>query len=148
MAAFSIGALASEVQQDPAAIGYGSVVHADDCARVAAAINLTRAGGAFSVIAPSLAATAIQACLDPTEFATLSATQLSQLTVLLSGGVVNTSSPNVRAIALGIFSPSGSFPNTRAALTAVASRQGSRAEVLWGPGTVISAQQIAQAAGV
>jgi len=143
---FSLAALKTEIQTDPASLGYGAVVHADDCARVATKINTIGAGGAFAVLLPSITALAFQTCLDATEFTSLTALNLSQLGMLLSGGSGKLAT-GVVTIRRGIFT-AGTFPNTRTNLGAIIQRQGSRAEVLWGTGTVVSATQVAQAMGV
>lgn len=140
-------ALRNELQNDPGVIGYSAAVAAGQDGTCADALNLARGGAPFSVFLPLLAATDVQGALDPTEFATLSATQLSQLSVMLAGGFVNTSSTSVRTIAIGIFVPAGNFAVTRAALTALVKRPGSRAEVLFGVGTFITPRDVAKAFG-
>jgi hypothetical protein len=138
-------ALKTELLTDPAALGYSGPFAAGQDQTCATLLNAVGAGAAFSLFKPTIATTDVQACLDPTEFTALTSTQLSQLTIMLAGGSVNTGAASVRTIMAGIFTPSGSFPNTRAALVAIAKQQGSRAEVLFGVGTVIQHSDIAKA---
>jgi hypothetical protein len=148
--AFTQAALTTEINTDPLSLGYApfKTQGSDGFAAIAVLLNKTTGAGAANVFKNNIAAVDIQGALDPTEFATLTATQLNQLSVMLSGGVINSGSASVRSIIVAIFSPSASFPNTRAALAAIASRAGSRAEVLFGTGTVIAYQQVEQALGL
>lgn len=137
-------ALKAECQTDPQALGLTADFNAGRDQAVADSLNLVRAGAPFSLF-QNIAATDVQTALAPTEFAAMTATQLSQLSVLLAGGMVASSVSSVRTLATGIFSPAGSFANTRAALVAIVKRQASRAEVLFGLNTTIVHQDIAKA---
>lgn len=140
--AITSAALKTELQTDPAALGYAALIAAGADQGCADALNLLRAGASFSVQLPTITSLDVQSCLDPTEFAALSATALSQLNVMLSGGTVNVAAANVRTI-LGAIFPGGG--PTRTAIIAIVKRQGSRAEVLGGAGTIITHQDVAKA---
>jgi hypothetical protein len=142
--AIDYAALKSELLADSQALGYEPLRTGFDTHGLAAVLNLARAGAGYVVFRPSLTAMEIQGALDPAEFVTLTQIQLSKLTVLLSGGIVNSGSATVRTIMSDIF-PVGTFPVTRAAMIALVKRQGSRAEILHGVGTILTHEDIAKA---
>lgn len=136
--------LATEINTDPQSLGYTPLKTAGNDAGIASVLNTATATNVFK---PTVTAADVQSALDPTEFASLSSTQLNQLSVMLAGGVINSGVASVRQIVISIFTPSGSFPSTRAALAALAQRSGTRAEVLFGVGTVVAANDVAKALG-
>ena len=81
--------------------------------------------------------------VDWSEFigAGLDAAKRQAFQILTSTETLDAGSATVRAAFTAIF-PAG---NTRTALAALASRQGSRAEVLWGDGARVSHDQVAEA---
>jgi hypothetical protein len=64
--------------------------------------------------------------------------------VIVTPGLVGVGNANVQAWIVQTF-PQQNAPTTNAALTALATRAGSRAEWLWGIGTQITATDVAEA---
>lgn len=135
-------ALKSEITTDPAALGYAALVAAGDDAGVAAALNLARAGTAYQQYRGPLPAYQVVNATDPADWAALTAQEKQRYQTLTGAGQVDTSNANLRAMFSAMF-PAGS--TTRANLTNLALRQGSRAEVLFGPGTTITHADVAAA---
>jgi hypothetical protein len=79
-----------------------------------------------------------------TEWEALTADAKQLYLTIISAGVVDTTDPQIRAM-LGSLFPAGTA--TRANLLARLTRPGSRAEQLFGTGTVISAVDVAKALG-
>jgi hypothetical protein len=79
-----------------------------------------------------------------TEWDALSADAKQLYLTVISAGVVDTTDPQIRAILGGLF-PAGT--TTRTNLVARLTRPGSRAEQLFGTGTVISSVDVARALG-
>lgn len=137
-----VAQLKSELATDPQALGYAAAFAAGDHGTPASLINLVRAGAAYQVDRELIPAHMLFASVDATEFAALTTLQLTQLSAILASGQIDLSKANIRTMLSAIF-PSGG--PTRTALIALAKRQGSRAEVLFGPGTTLSNQHISQA---
>lgn len=144
-AAIDYTALRIELQTNPTGIaGLSAAVSAgQDCL---AASLLNGSVTATNVFQP-ITTLAMKGAIDPTEFATLSATQLSQLTVMLSGDTVDASNTNIRTIVTNIFSPAASFPTTRANMLALVRRFATRPEVVLGQGTMLTCDDVRKALG-
>lgn len=127
--------LAAEIANDPAGLGYAGKT--DGQIRV-----LLNTVTATDVFRNDIAAKEIVNAIVAADFASLNVTQLSKLQLMLIGGTLDATNSNTRTIFLGIFS---GMTATITALTAVAQRKGTRAEVLWGSGTVVTNDQIAGA---
>lgn len=137
MAAFTLASLASEITTDPQAIGYAGKTDQ----AVADLLNRTSGTGTASVFRNDIKPAEIVAAIVAADFAALTAVQLAKLQLMLLPGILDATVANTRTIFLGIFS---GMTNTINALTSLASRTGSRAEVLWGTGIAITAQQVGQ----
>jgi hypothetical protein len=149
--AFTYAALKSELQTDPTVIGYAAL-GTNDVAK-AAALNLPRA--AITIRRSDVSAKELWEAIDVSDYTALgaspNATQLSTerrylawLTGLPAFGsvrILNDDGSNgpVAVNLLAMF-PNGS--PTRARIVALASRQGSRAEQLFGEGVAITAQDV------
>ena len=145
-----ISQLATELNTDPAGLGYSPLVAAGRDAALVDALNQVRPGGAFQVDRERVPTWAIFGSIDAAEFLALTATQREQLLVLLNAGQVDLSNANIRNILVccGAGAGTGIFANpsaTRTNLIALAKRQGSRAEVLWGSGTVVNGRDVSLA---
>ena|ERR1051325_9099247 len=145
-----ISQLATELNTDPAGLGYSPLVAAGRDAALVDALNQVRPGGAFQVDRERVPTYAIFASVDAAEFLALTSIQLQQLTTILNAGQVDLSNANIRNILVccGAGAGTGIFANpsaTRTNLIALAKRQGSRAEVLWGSGTVVTGRDISLA---
>lgn len=145
MAVFSLAALTTEINTDPASLNLATLVAAGNDSGVAAALNAAGAGAAFSIFRKAIAVRDVVANIASADFASLTALQLAKLQLLFAGSAtLDATDTNTRTIIVGVFS---GMATTVSNLTALAKRQGSRAEVLWGDGTTISANQVSQALG-
>src|SRR5437588_11027519 len=127
--------LANEINGDPLSLGYVTPkVNGNDQA-VANLLNALTGPGAASIFRNDIQAKEIINAIVAADFAALTALQLQKLQVMTAQGVLDATVANIRTIFLAIFS---GMTNTVNALTTLASRTGSRAEVLFGTGTVIT----------
>lgn len=131
--------LKTEIQQDPKALGFASLVAAGNDQGIADLLNGLSGPGTGSAFRDNIQPKEILAALQPADFAALTALQLAQLQAITGQGVVDATSANGRAIYLNIFA---GMTNSITALTALTSRVSSRAEALFGAGTVISAGDV------
>jgi len=141
---FTTAALTSEIQADPMAYGYAAFVAAGNDRGIADALNLVRAGASYKVDVGVIDSYLIVSAIIPAELATRTSAQISQLQLLTGAGRVDTAHPNVQAQFQAIFD-AATAPVSRAALIALAKRQGSRAEQLFG--TKVTLNQVAAALG-
>lgn len=136
-------ALRNEIQNDPAGLGYAAMVAAGADGAIAEALNEVRAGAPYAIYRTDVPVQDVVAAIAPADFTALTAIQLSRLQLLFLGGLVNAANTNTRQILQAIFS--GASAGTVAAMAAVATRQGSRAEVLWGANAHVTADDVAWA---
>lgn len=141
-------ALASELNTDPKALGYAANITTGNDAANATLLNALTGAGAASVFLPGVPIqTFIQQCQSAADWvllttagATFNAIQLLSLL-----GPLDCTQLNIRTILTSTFS--GLSTASKTTMTAVASRTGSRAEVLFGAGTQILASDVAHALG-
>ena len=138
-----ISELNTELTTDPQSLGY---VPADgDDVADAAIINLPRSGNQRDNFVSSFD---IEEAVDAADWPSTNNEQFKRdlwRDVLLSagfGGTINANANNVKAKVLVVFSAGSS---TRTNLAALRTRDGSRAEVLWGDGSVVSFSAVAKA---
>jgi len=127
--------LRTELQTDPTGLGYGlpNTVNAHQV------LNAPRT--AIQIPRGEIAASEV---IDATDFGELEAltAEKQRLYLALTGpGVVNTASPQVVAAFASIFA-GASGNNTRPRLAALQTRNGSRAEELWGVGESVSLREV------
>lgn len=142
MAAFSIDALRSELQLDPERIGYAPAVAAADHNTLFALINMTRSGGGFQVDRDPVVPDRLFGEIEPADFEAMTVTELARLQVLMTLPAIDLADVSTRAIVDGLFA-TGAV--TRQKVAILQKREGSRAEVLWGKGFIVTLNQIAQA---
>lgn len=140
--ATQVAALKAELTNDPSALGYAASLTDGDHGTPTTLLNQVRAGAPYQVDRETVPTYILFASVDATEFAALTQLQLLQLSAILSAQQVDLSKASIRTMLGAIFPVSGP---TRTALIALAKRQGSRAEVLFGMGTTLSHQHISQA---
>lgn len=149
-------ALAAEIDADPNAYGYAAHVAANRPGDVAALLNEVRA--TITVRRADIASAEIVQAIDVADYTALGANPtaaalsterryLGWLALLAAAPTVrllNDDGSNTPVVAnlLAMF-PNGSGTRTR--LTAIASRFGSRAEQLFGTGSVVSATDVGEA---
>jgi hypothetical protein len=141
--AIDYAAMRSEIVTDPAGVGYAAPYAAGNDDGVAALLNAVGAGAAYSVYKKSVPVRDLVASIDPTNFAALTALQLAKLQLLFTGAAtLDASDANTRTIVQGVFSGMAATLTNFAVLV---KRQGSRAEVLWGDGARVSADDVSKA---
>lgn len=143
MATFSLAALRAEIQNDPAGLGYAAAVAAGADGAVADLLNAVGAGAAYSIYKSDVPVHDVIANIDSANFASLTTLQVAKLQLLFAGtGALDATDGNTRAIATGVFA---GMTATLTNLATLVKRQGSRAEVLWGDGCVVTADDVAHA---
>lgn len=140
MAVFSIQALASEITNDPASMGYAALKEAAKDQAIADLLNSLTSPGAAAVFRNDVSSQEFLNCITTTDFAALTQANAIKLQMVLQPGRLDATNANLRAAALALFSGA-----TLTAMQAVVQRTGSRAEVLWGTGFVVTAQQVGAA---
>lgn len=133
-------ALKIELQTDPAGLGYGPHLLTGSYSPVVGLLTAARAG--VTVFRGVIPAYEVINATEPAEWTALSAAEKQRYQTLTGAGEVDVSNANVRAAFSAMF---GVGTATRAALIALATRPGSRAEQLWGVGTSVSAEDVARA---
>ncbi len=143
-------ALHTELTTDPLAVGYAAQLGKSDIA-VAALLNATTGAGAATISLTSLTHDAFAMLIAPVvmSMSIASAALQAKWTPMLQliGGI---SSVDLTPANLGLINAlSTDFPAQlpATAITAVTTRMGSRAEVLFGLGTVVQWQDVAKAMG-
>ena len=148
--ATQLAALTSELTNDPLKIGYSAELNISDIA-VAGMLNATTGNGAATVNLPSLSHDDFVILIAPVVMNLSAATAAlqAQWTPMLNliSGVSNITLDTQNMGMLNALS--ADFPNqlTASAITAATTRMGSRAEILFGIGTTIAWQDVAQALG-
>lgn len=138
-------ALKAEIQNDPSAVGYSAVLTAaDGDALLANLLNQPRAG--TRVNRGVLDSWLLLDAVAPADLLALTGGQMNLFLAIVSTGHFSVNSVNIQAILNGLF-PSATAPTTNANLVALRSRLGSRAEALFGAGTIIDSLDVAVALG-
>lgn len=120
-------ALKSELENDPTGVGYRvASVFRDDMA-LADLLNLDSA--AIRINRVSVPSQDVASAIDPADLLALTDSSKLMLIVMLSGGIVNVASPNVRTLLASLFQAGSATRNNLAALR---DRSGSRAEQVLG----------------
>jgi hypothetical protein len=147
MAAFTIAALTSEITNDPKAVGYQALLTAKDFGAIAQRINdPANVAGKGNVAREPITAIQFLTQLVDTEASTFTAAQWSALNFAFCGGSGTVNLGDV-ATQMVLIKSLGTAAATITALTAYLNRVGSRAEVLWGTGAVVTLQNIHDATG-
>lgn len=141
--AISSTALATEIQTDPTLLGYAAFIGAaDQDGQIAGLLNLPRAS--IQVFKSSVPSTAVAASLIKADWDALAAGDKQLFAALLEVQTFDLTSSSLRSL-MGALFPVGS--GTRTNLLAVAQRNGSRAEQLFGVNTTVSPIDVAAALG-
>ena len=162
MAEFSLQALHDELINDPASVGYGNWPTADNDAVVAGLINSTTGPGSATITRKLIdrneiiysiePAECIQTGVDTAPDGTFSDTERWYLSMVLRDQTVDANDEEVFASLLRMFpteeARSGFRGTTRANIQSTLQRTGSRAEVLWGEGKVVTLGEIGAAANL
>lgn len=137
--AYSNAALKSELLTDPIGIGYATALANGDDNTLADMLNIKRDGGGFQVNRDPVTPGDVFAQITPTDYAALTSTNLQRLATAFTVPELDLAVSNVVEMLTGVFE-NGSTTNQ--AIILLSKRQGSRAEVLWGPGIVITANMV------
>lgn len=136
-------ALTAEIQNDPTTLGYAPFVAAGNDQAIADLLNTLRVG--ISVNRDTVTGNEFLAAVVLSDYTALvDADSKAWVKSLASMATIDVKNANIRAIVAGMF-PGGSA--TRANLVALQTRQGSRAEQLFGAGNSVSIFDIARALG-
>lgn len=122
--------------------------HEKDSGAPAKLLNDRNGPHSGAVAREALTGAALILALDPDEYVKLDAVEIARLQFLMDFGTIGTGTLDLAQAevqALFVKLMSVSMPNTAANLAALATRQGSWAEVLFGTGTQLTPQDIAQA---
>ena len=147
-APFSVSALNAEIANDPAQLGYNSAANQGSDAAKAALINAVRSD--YQVPVEPISSSSFVAALNGTESQNFSVTIWAAIqTYAPGGGTVEIGKANVQTWIDNTFA---NYPNTLANLQGKFTRNGSRAEWLWGSAYLgghgpVSDEDIAQAFG-
>lgn len=137
-----LAALTAELTNDPKTLGYAALIAAHNRVGIAAKLNSTYAG-VGTIWRTDLTSSEIMACLVWSEVSAANVTQWTSFQTLLIPPTVDASKAAVRALFAGLFAAA---TVTLGNLTAAGkSALSSRAEELWGYGTRITEQDIANA---
>lgn len=132
----------TEINTDPKSLGYAALkVQSNGPEAVAAKMN--QVGASAETIFKGYTPTEdLLPAILLTEYATLTQANRDYLSVLFAPRQVKTGDATLRTQIGAVF---GAGTTSRTNLTNAASRSATRAEALWGEGTVISDQQVALA---
>lgn len=133
--------LRTEITTDPTSLGYASPLAAGNHAQVATLLNQPR--GAISVEKVYVTSRDLIATLVPGEYTALTQAQRDYLALLPALGTVDIRTGSSLRNALNAVFAAGT--GTRTAYTALASRNGSRAEQLFGVDTVVVSNEVTRA---
>jgi hypothetical protein len=134
--------LLNEINTGPLSATLIPLAKTQDDQGIADALNADNA--AYQVPSSPIPSQNFMDLIAANELASLTVSQLTQLQVIVTPGLVGVGNANVQAWIVQTFPPQNA-PTTNAALTALATRAGSRAEWLWGIGTQITATDVAEA---
>jgi hypothetical protein len=137
--AAQIAALKTEITTDPTGLGYAAAVAAGATAQLAAILNLPRAG--ISVFRSEVSGADLISAVVLADFLLLTSAQQQFFLACVGAAPLDATNANLRA-SLGALFPVGA---SRTALVAAASRQGSRAEQLFGVNVKLNTEDLAAA---
>lgn len=133
-------ALKNELQTDPTTLGYAAPIAAGAFTPIVTLLNTVRA--TILIDRELIESYEIINATVTTEWAALSTAEKQRYQTITGAGRVDSRNANVRAAFQAMF---GAGTTTRANLTALLTRQGSRAEQLLGAGVIVTAEDIAKA---
>lgn len=141
----------AEILSDPENVGYSTYIDSLGNSKVDGAtqsvadlINSKTGNGTGRLPADPMDSGEFRALIDATEAQTLTLAQQSYFNMYVISPNVAVASPNVQAMIGNVF-PVETCPKTNAAMTAAFTRVASRAEILFGPGSELTAQEIGTA---
>jgi len=140
--AFSLPALRDEVLSDPAGLGLSALVTTSDYVEIARRLNAVGAGPSYVVYDEAVTSARVINAIPATDYALLTTIQFNQFDWLLRLPLDCTIATN-RDKLNGVFATASGA--TVDAVAQVQTRQGSRAEVLWGTRSIVTEDQVRDA---
>lgn len=138
-----LNALKTELNTDPKTLGIAAKLSVGDDQGIADLLNAIHAsGGDFQVNREPVAPSVIVTKIAPEDFQAMTTSQQGQLALLFVISALNLSDTNTFTNLTGCFPNDG---DTIRNLTLLQKRQGSRAEVLFGNGVVVTSSDVAHA---
>lgn len=138
---FTYQQLHDEIVNDPTGVGYAADVTAGSDGNIATKLNTVGSTQAYVVNREPIASATFTALIDLTEFSAGTQAQRDYLGMIVAAPTVDLNNAVVKAALTALFS-AAAWPNTRARMSAALTRQGSRAEVLWGTGVAVGAGDV------
>lgn len=139
---YSVSLLITELKTDPLSLGYAALISADNIAALSALLNSRSGQGTGPVAGDTLNAVQFRDLIDPTDAGNMLASATTALVFHVGALDVDVGNPKRQAILNTILSQ---YSATLANVQATYTRTGSRAEVLWGNGTIVSDSDIESA---
>lgn len=136
------GTLRSELLTDPGALGYSGLVDIGNDQGCADILNLARSTSGYSVFRNDISPSEIINSISSGDFLNMTQINVSRLNLFFVQPPIDATLTTVRANIRNIFS---GMTTTLTSLSGVASRDGSRAEVLFGTGCVVTNGDVATA---
>lgn len=133
-------ALKTELQVDPAGLGYAPHLAAGADQSLADLLNEARQS--ISIPRATIPAHEVWEAIVPAEWTALTANERQRVQTILSMGEVNVRGTNTRSSLAAAF---GAGTTSRSNLAALQTRRGSRAEELFGEGITVTSEDIAKA---
>lgn len=135
-------ALKNELINDPKGLGYAPLYANGQDQDLADLMNVVRAGGDYQIDNEPVTKEDVVKAVTSQDFAAMSALDFTKLLVLFLMGEIDLANAATQTLLASVFPANG---GTRTNLIALAKRQGTRGEKLFGGGVRLSASDIAQA---
>ena len=142
LAQVDLGALKTELATDPKALGLPAFFE-KDAGTPAKLLNTVGVGVAFQVNREPVTPVVVLKQIDKDEWKTIGSLNVTMLSAVFAAAPLDLSDPTTLSLLQSCFPVLAT--KTIANMAALAKRQGSRAEVLFGTGVIISAQNVADA---
>lgn len=146
MTEFTLQALHDEIENDPEAIGYKEVGGEWKEDNIIADLINDPANGA-NILRKLIQPDEIFQSIDVTEWEILTEGRRQYISLITKGEIVDATFSSIFDGLNTVFNNTDA-PNTRAEILSRVQRQGSRAEVLWGEGKIVSIAEVGHAANL
>lgn len=135
--------LHQEFRQDLSGVGYSGALAVQDTDTLARLIDAIGSGQGYMIWRNDIAPREVVNIVQPADFTALTQIQLSKIQLLFQGAPIDATLSGLRQNFQNIFS--GTATLLSGFLSGMASRLGSRAEVLFGTGASVTSQDVALA---
>jgi len=139
--AYNAANLLAFILTDPRGVGLAALIAASpgQDSPIVAALNNPSGPGSGTVPREPIAANDFVNYIDGNDYSALNATQLQQITTYIQPGSVNIGGANIQTGLAIIFA---NYATTKATMAALATRPASPAEAYFGPGTVVTINDV------